>query len=130
MYCKTCGVLNDDNNRKCISCGTDPQADPDSARAPSGSMPPPPVPTTTNIPNYLPQAILTTLCCCLPAGIVSIVFAAQVNGKIEAGNISGAMAASKNAKTWAWVSFALGFVVSGIYLAAAVISAASESGGF
>ena len=39
-----------------------------------------------NIPNYLVQAILTTLFCCLPFGIVAIVYAAQVNTKIEAGD--------------------------------------------
>ncbi|MDQ3389279.1 MAG: CD225/dispanin family protein, partial [Gemmatimonadota bacterium] len=31
-----------------------------------------------NVPNYLIPSILATLCCCLPAGIVSIIYAAQV----------------------------------------------------
>ena len=33
------------------------------------------------IPNNMVWAILTTLFCCLPFGIVSIVYAAQVDGK-------------------------------------------------
>ena len=37
------------------------------------------------VPNHLVWAILSTLFCCLPLGIVSIVFAAQVNGKLAAG---------------------------------------------
>ncbi len=61
-----------------------------------------------SVPNYLVQAILTTLFCCLPFGIVAIVFAAQVNGKVAAGDMAGAEVASKNAKTWCWVAFGCG----------------------
>jgi len=59
-------------------------------------------------PNYLVWAILTTILCCLPFGIVSIVYAAQVNSKWQVGDVAGANQASKNAKTWAWVSFGVG----------------------
>ncbi|TDC76862.1 CD225/dispanin family protein [Actinomadura sp. 7K507] len=62
-------------------------------------------------PNHLVWSILTTIFCCLPAGIVSIVFAAQVNGKWKAGDQAGAMKASSNAKTWAIVSAIAGVVV-------------------
>ncbi len=58
--------------------------------------------------NYLVQAILVTLFCCLPCGIAAIVYAAQVNGRAQAGDIQGAIKASQNAKTWCWVSFGLG----------------------
>jgi hypothetical protein len=63
------------------------------------------------VPNYLVWSILTTLFCCLPAGIVSIVFAAQVNSKLAAGDYAGAMQASKNAKIWAIVSAVAGVAV-------------------
>ncbi|MBT3382731.1 MAG: CD225/dispanin family protein [Prolixibacteraceae bacterium] len=69
-------------------------------------------------PNYLVWAILTTILCCLPFGIVSIIFAAQVNSKWVAGDFTGAQNASKNAKVWAWVSFAVGISVAVIYLIA------------
>ncbi len=65
--------------------------------------------------NYLIWAILTTVLCCLPFGIVSIVYAAQVNSKWTAGDYAGAQSSSKNAKLWAWVSFGFGLV--GIILA-------------
>jgi hypothetical protein len=52
-------------------------------------------------PNHLVWAILTTLCCCLPFGIVSIVFAAQVDSKYNGGDLAGALQASENAKKWA-----------------------------
>jgi hypothetical protein len=68
-------------------------------------------------PNYLVQAILTTLFCCLPFGIVSIVFAAQVNSKFSAGDVAGAVNASSRAKLWAWLSFGFGLAVGLIAVA-------------
>jgi len=63
------------------------------------------------VPNYLVQAILVTLFCCMPFGIVAIVFAAQVNTKLQIGDYAGALNASKNAKTWSWVAFGCGLAV-------------------
>lgn len=83
--------------------------------------PPPPSTAPVNIPNYLVFAILTTVFCCLPAGVVSIVYAAQVNGKIAAGDIAGAMAASKNAKLWAMISAGVGFAFIALYIVFIVI---------
>ena len=45
--------------------------------------------------NYLVWAILDYPLCCLPLGIVSIVFAAQVDGKLASGDYAGAVAASR-----------------------------------
>jgi hypothetical protein len=62
------------------------------------------------VPNYLVQAILTTIFCCLPFGIVAIVFAAQVNGKLAAGDYAGATQTSNQAKMWCWIAFGIGLV--------------------
>jgi hypothetical protein len=62
------------------------------------------------IPNYLWQSILATLCCCLPFGVVALVFAAQVNSKLAAGDVAGAQAASRSARTWLIVAVIGGFV--------------------
>jgi Interferon-induced transmembrane protein len=56
-------------------------------------------PTTPPPPNNLVWAILTTIFCCLPAGVVSIVYAAQVNSKWAQGDVAGAQKASQNART-------------------------------
>ncbi|UHQ24014.1 CD225/dispanin family protein [Lysobacter sp. 5GHs7-4] len=56
------------------------------------------------VPNHLVWAILSTLFCCLPLGVVSIVYAAQVDGKRAAGDIVGARAASRSAANWAIAS--------------------------
>ena len=83
--------------------------------------PPPPNTGPANIPNYLVFAILTTVFCCLPAGVVSIVYAAQVNGKIQEGDVAGAMEASKNAKLWAMISAGLGVAVIALWFIFVVI---------
>lgn len=68
-----------------------------------------------NVPNYLPQAILATIFCCLPFGIVAIVYAAQVNSKLAAGDYEGAQSASKSAKLWSWISFGSGLAFVVLY---------------
>jgi hypothetical protein len=67
--------------------------------------------------NYLAFAILTTVCCCLPAGIVSIVKASQVNSRWQAGDQAGAEEASRQARQWAIISAVAGVAVA-ILLAA------------
>jgi hypothetical protein len=67
------------------------------------------------IASHLAEAILVTLFCCLPFGIVAIVYAAQVNSLAAARDYEGAEAASRNAATWSWLSFGLGLGVFVIY---------------
>ena len=64
----------------------------------------PPATPGPYVPNHLVWAILSTLFCCLPLGIVSIVFAAQVDGKRAAGDLAGAQEASRKALNWAIAS--------------------------
>jgi hypothetical protein len=78
--------------------------------------PPPPTGGTTSVPNYLIPAILS-LFCCWPLSIVAIIFAAQVNGKVAAGDMQGAMDASKKAKLFSFIAIGIGLVVGIIYLA-------------
>jgi hypothetical protein len=61
-------------------------------------------------PNYLVQAILCTLFCCLPFGIVAIVFSAQVNGKWQTGQYQDAQRTSEQAKMWCWIAFGIGML--------------------
>jgi uncharacterized membrane protein YvbJ len=100
MYCQKCGTLNDDNAYKCVRCAE-----------PLHEASPP----VQKIPNYLAQSILVTVLCCVPLGIPAIVFSAQVNGKIQAGDIEGAKAASRKAKIWGWWAFGSGLVVGILY---------------
>ena len=51
--------------------------------------------------NYLVWAILSTIFCCLPLGVASIVFAAQVSSKWAMGDYAGAEDSSRKAKQFA-----------------------------
>ncbi|HEY6232081.1 MAG TPA: CD225/dispanin family protein [Pyrinomonadaceae bacterium] len=70
---------------------------------------------TGTVPNYLVPAILS-LFCCWPLAIVAIIFAAQVNGKVAAGDIAGAMDSSKKAKMFSFISIGLGLVLILCYI--------------
>jgi hypothetical protein len=67
------------------------------------------------VKSHLVMAILATLFCCLPFGIVGIVFASQVGSKLAAGDYAGAQKASKSAATWSWVAIGLGLVGGILY---------------
>ena len=64
------------------------------------------------------QAILVTLLCCLPLGIVGIFKANGINKKIAAGDIAGALADSKANKTLLWVGCIVGLVINVLYFMA------------
>ena len=111
MFCTQCGANNADNAVVCTQCGRSLQA--------AVPLPVQQVPTRqtpgVDVQNYLVFAILTTVLCCLPAGIPAIVYAAQVNAKLQAGDIAGAQLASKNAKMWCWISASAGLAVGVIW---------------
>ena len=73
--------------------------------------------------NYLVWAILCTLLCCLPFGIVSIVKATQVEKLWLAGDKMGARKASDDAKKWAIISAVVGAVGYIIYFIISIIVA-------
>jgi hypothetical protein len=74
-----------------------------------------------NIPNYLVHSILVTLCCCLPLGIVAIVYAAQVNSKLAAGDLAGAQQSSDNAKKWCIIGLVAGVIANLIVIVVQVM---------
>lgn len=78
--------------------------------------------------NYLVWAILSTIFCCLPFGIVAIVFSAQVDGAWESGDHARAQSLSQKAKTWTMVSAGLGLAVILVYVLFVVVFAASAQG--
>lgn len=66
--------------------------------------------------NYLVYAILTTIFCCMPLGIASIVFAAQVNSRWAAGDAWGAQSASKRAQQFAMWSALTTVALAALYI--------------
>ena len=113
MYCRACGHENSDDARFCENCGRETRA-----QAPAGGQRAPRRPgvrTHPEVPNHLAWAILVTILCCLPTGIIAISYAAQVNGKLIYGDYSGAKSASDSARTWAIISMVIGPVVGVIW---------------
>lgn len=84
-----------------------------------GGYQPGPVPNTPYKPDSgLVWGILTTLFCCLPFGIVSIVYASKVDSLWYMGNYEGAMDSAKKAKNWAmWAA-----IIGGVFLVAYIVA--------
>ena len=80
-------IINNGNNHMNDSGNYSPQTKPDS---------------------FLVWAILCTIFCCLPFGIVSIVYAAKVDSLWYAKDYTGAMEAARKARTWFWWGFGIG----------------------
>ena len=72
----------------------------------------PPMPDT-----YMVWAILVTVLCCLPFGIVSIVKASQVSTLYYQGNYAEARAASRAARNWAIASAVSSGAIVLVYVA-------------
>jgi hypothetical protein len=68
--------------------------------------------------NWLVESILVTLFCCLPFGIVGIIFAAQVSSKWAAGDYAGSLQSSKDAARWTKIGFFVGLGIIVLYFIA------------
>ncbi len=124
MYCTQCGTNNSDSASFCSQCGsrmsgtTPPEP---MMQTPSvQDLPPPAMRTNAFVPNYMIWSVLATLLCCLPTGIVAIVYSAQVDTKLRLKEYEAAKQASKNARTWCLVSVGVGIVVSLIFLGSTI----------
>lgn len=65
--------------------------------------------------SYMWLSICSTLLCCLPLGIVSIVYASKVDPNWAKGDYDEALANSQNAKNWGLASVIAGFAVGLIF---------------
>ncbi len=70
--------------------------------------------------NALVWAILSTVLCCLPFGIVAIVKATQVDTLWAAGNYDAACQAASDARKWCWISAGTAIAVWVIYFIAII----------
>lgn len=126
--CNQCHAINPDEAQFCSKCGapleTKQQSNqqygynPQQQYQPQSQYQQSYQPQQPNMPkpdNNMVWAILTTLLCCLPLGIVSIVNASKVNSLYYNGNYNGAVDAANNAKNFAIYSAIcgiVGFVIS------------------
>lgn len=61
-------------------------------------------------------AILVTIFCCLPLGIVAIVFSAMGMARQGSGDFAGAESAARTARILNWISFGIGLAGIAIYV--------------
>jgi Interferon-induced transmembrane protein/zinc-ribbon domain len=114
MYCSNCGAQNNESTTRCSNCGSTLQR----IETPTVDVPPPrqmaggsiPGGSASAVPNRLVGAIVLTILNFVLAfftfitglgvitSIIAIVFAAQVNGKLNRGDYAGAVEASKVAR--------------------------------
>jgi len=77
--------------------------------------PPPAGGGSATVPNYMVPAIISIFCC-WPLAIAAIIFAVQVNNKVQAGDIAGAQEASKKAKLFSFIAIGIGVLGGVIWL--------------
>lgn len=80
---------------------------------------------------YLIFSILVTLCCCLPLGIVSIVYASKINSLQKVGDYEGAQQAAKKARLFMIIGVVgglIGSIALGVLGAFDSISNLSDTG--
>ena len=83
--------------------------------------------------NYLVWAILCTILCCLPLGIVSIIYSSKVDGLYNSGDYAGAEDASKKAKNyamWGAIISVIGVVLYILFIVVLGFTAAYADGYF
>ena len=61
-----------------------------------------------DIPTYLVWSILCMVLCCPIPGVPALIYASQVNPKLDAGDLPGAQKASQNARLWCCIAFGIG----------------------
>lgn len=125
-YCNDCGAEISANDKYCKQCGrvvsleakaNDPYQSPSSKNASMRG--------SRHVDNHIVKAILVTLFCCMPFGVVSIVYASSVNCKLDDGNYSGAKMASDKANMWANLGIGFGLVGTLIYVALQIFIASN-----
>ncbi len=108
MFCKKCGKELPEETRFCPDCGSELTSAPSTTSTYQEGYAQP--------SNYLVLGIITTVLCCVPFGIVSIVFASKVDNLWNTGHKAEAIQNSEKAKRWAVAGMIVSAVVILIYL--------------
>ena len=131
-FCAQCGQPIEGDTKFCTNCGASIPADPYTPQPEPQPQPQPQQqPVNQMIPrpkSYLALAILTTIFCCLPFGIVSIVYAAKVDNAWNAGLYADAEEASNKARKWALAGIITSLVAWVIYIILIAAGAAAVGG--
>jgi hypothetical protein len=116
--CQSCGKSVSKSAGTCPSCGH-PQRGVVMASVPTPTSPPaqPQVSTPPPVPNsHMVQAIIATLLCFLPFGLVAIIHAGKVDGAHARGDYGEASRRSEAAKHWVNYSVIVAVVLVVLYV--------------
>ncbi|MBQ2683775.1 MAG: CD225/dispanin family protein [Thermoguttaceae bacterium] len=104
-FCRRCGVRLNPEQVLCVKCGTSVAASggvPGACGAQSvgGQVRDSQNGEAADVPDYLVLAILETLFCCVPCGVIAIVYAVGANSAAENGNHALGQKKARTAKYW------------------------------
>jgi hypothetical protein len=135
-YCAKCGFQNDPAAQYCASCGAMLSGSGSGSGSGPGPGPGPAVQATYStsggpVSSHIVPAILITLFCCQPLGIVAIVFSAMAMSKNSSGDYNGAAVDARRAKQLCWWGFGLGLlgIVVGVIIWVIMMVLAAASAG-
>jgi hypothetical protein len=80
------------------------------------------------VDTWLWQSILATIFCCQPLGIVAIVFAAQAQSAVTAGDLRTAQTKAASARTWTLAAVGIGVAIVGLGFLLAVFGVFAGGG--
>lgn len=66
--------------------------------------------------SHMGLALVTTLCCCSPLGLIAIYKASKVRDYYIMGQYNSALIASNSAKRWCVISFCISFFINLFFL--------------
>lgn len=135
MQCPVCRAIVPDNATFCGTCGRQlsPQAGMYQGEQQYGGYPQQQFPPggypggAPAIPDYLVWSILEMLFCCMPFGIVGLIFSINANSAKAAGRYEEAMQNAKQAKTylsWGIGLWAIAFI---LYIGVIILAAIGNS---
>lgn len=61
-------------------------------------------------PTHLAWSIIAMILCCIPTGIVALVYSSKVSSRWSAGNFEGARRASESASLWIIITIVCGLI--------------------
>ena len=105
MNCPRCGKENLGNANYCEVCGE--KLDDNVTQVQNNSS----LQAKPQIKDYMVFSILTTIFCCIPFGIIAIVYSSKVSKLIAVGDFEGASNASRNSKIWNIAALVSGIVL-------------------
>lgn len=94
MFCKNCGAELPEGAKFCTECGCDLASENTSQTSRNAGI------RYGRPSSHLALSILVTLLCCVPFGIVAIIYASKVDSSWNAGKEAEAWEYSRKARNW------------------------------